>query len=255
MIYDPYDPETSRMNMNRYAPCSCAEAVVERRESQKAAKAELERKMLENLFSKAGIPLRYQSASFENYIAKTKEQKYALSLAKTFAKDFNSGKANLVGLYFSGTYGTGKTHLVCSIANEIINHKFNILKSNPLTENSRSVVFVSTYDLLSKIKSRYGSGSSEETVMNTFVEVPVLILDDWGKEYTKQNSEGPSWAEEKIFSIFNARYEAMRPTIITSNLSITALERRVDGALISRLHEMAVGVDVKGEDFRRTGGR
>jgi DNA replication protein DnaC len=58
--------------------------------------------------------------------------------------------------------------------------------------------------------------------------------------------------------IINARYNDKKTTIITSNLpdvpmeaDSESLERRIGARLRSRLYEMCVSVEIKGEDYRK----
>ena len=74
---------------------------------------------------------------------------------------------------------------------------------------------------------------------------PLLILDDLG---TQSNSE---WAQEKLYQIFNYRYNAQLATVITTNLELEAIEirirsRMVDPSLVQIIH-------IAAPDFRRAG--
>jgi len=59
-------------------------------------------------------------------------------------------------------------------------------------------------------------------------EVELLVLDDLGAE------QRTPWANEKLFQLLHHRYNAMLPTVITSNRM--ALEGR-DHRIVSRLHD------------------
>ena len=71
-----------------------------------------------------------------------------------------------------------------------------------------------------------------------------------GREY---NVTASKWAEEKLFEVINARYNAQKPIVFTSNYSITDLERvlKLDKAIVERINEMATRVlKLNGDDFR-----
>lgn len=137
-------------------------------------------------------------------------------------------------LVLKGGYGCGKTHLAAAIANE------RLALGQP-------VLFVNTPDLLDHLRAAYNPGALTsyderfEQVRNT----PLLILDDLG---TQSNSE---WAQEKLYQIFNYRYNARFPTVITTNLELEAIEirirsRMVDPSLVQVVH-------IAAPDFRRAG--
>jgi DNA replication protein DnaC len=55
--------------------------------------------------------------------------------------------------------------------------------------------------------------------------VPLLILDDLGSQ------TGTPWAEEKLFQLLNYRYNACLPTVITTSLTVTAMDARLASRL------------------------
>jgi DNA replication protein DnaC len=101
-------------------------------------------------------------------------------------------------LVLTGEYGCGKTHLAAAIANE-------------RSSTGEPVLFVVVPDLLDHLRATF-SPSSQVQFDRRFEEVrtaPMLVLDDLGTE-----SASP-WAKEKLFQLFNYRYNARLPTIIT----------------------------------------
>ncbi len=137
-------------------------------------------------------------------------------------------------LLLKGGYGCGKTHLAAAIANQ------RLAMGHP-------VLFVNTPDLLDHLRAAY-SPSAETGYDERFNQVrntPLLILDDLG---TQSNSD---WAQEKMYQIFNYRYNAQLPTVITTNLELESIEirirsRMVDPGLVQILH-------IAAPDFRRAG--
>ena len=118
-------------------------------------------------------------------------------------------------------------------------------------------------DLLERIKQTYEkqksflpygkSEPSEAKVLHKYKTVPLLIIDDMGKE------PATKWAVSKIYAIINARYEAYLPTIITTNYTDSELVRRLtpeDGdpttaaATIDRLREMCAAIVTTGDSWR-----
>jgi DNA replication protein DnaC len=101
---------------------------------------------------------------------------------------------------FTGPYGCGKTHLAAAIAN--YHHDLG-----------NAHLFVVVPDLLDHLRATF-SPDSFVRFDRRFEEVrstPLLILDDLGTQ-----SMTP-WVREKLFQIFNYRYNAELPTVITTS--------------------------------------
>lgn len=137
-------------------------------------------------------------------------------------------------LVLKGGYGCGKTHLAAAIANQ------RIAMGHP-------ALFVNTPDLLDHLRATFSPNSTTgyderfEQIRNT----PLLILDDLGAQ---SNSD---WAQEKLYQIFNHRYNGRLATVVTTNLELEAIEirirsRMVDPSLVQIIH-------IAAPDFRRAG--
>jgi DNA replication protein DnaC len=119
-----------------------------------------------------------------------------LRRAFTFARNFATKPQDWI--LFSGAYGCGKTHLAAAIANE-------------RARSGEPALFVVVPDLLDHLRSTY-SPNSNTSYDKRFDEVrksPLLILDDLGTQ------SATPWAEEKLYQLFNYRYNARLPTVIT----------------------------------------
>lgn len=137
-------------------------------------------------------------------------------------------------LLFKGGYGCGKTHLAAAIAN------YRLTMGHP-------ALFINTPDLLDHLRAAYSPAATTgyDERFNQVRNAPLLILDDLGAQ---SNSE---WAQEKLYQIFNHRYNARLPTIITTNLELEGIEirirsRMVDPSLVQIVH-------IAAPDFRRAG--
>jgi DNA replication protein DnaC len=118
-------------------------------------------------------------------------------------------------LLLTGDYGSGKTHLAAAVANYRAH-----LGDPPL--------FVMVSDLLDHLRATFGA-NSEVTFDRRFDEIrtsPLLVLDDLGAQ-----SMTP-WVREKLHQLFDYRYNAELPTVIT--VAADALDD-VDPRLRSRL--------------------
>jgi DNA replication protein DnaC len=128
-------------------------------------------------------------------------------------------------LVLSGPSGCGKTHLAAAIANRCL-------------ELGIAALFVIVPDLLDRLRAAYHP-DSDVGYDQTFDQVrnaPVLILDDLGAH------SSTAWAQEKLFQIINHRFNALLPTVITTNIPLTKLDDRLYTRLsdpsLSRVYEL-----------------
>jgi len=127
----------------------------------------------------------------------TREQVESLRQALTFARNYAANPEDW--LVLTGGYGSGKTHLAAAIANA------------RRAMGDHNVLFVVVPDLLDHLRATYAPDShvSYDTRLDQVRNAPLLILDDLGT-----HSATP-WAQEKLYQIFNYRYNARLPTVIT----------------------------------------
>jgi primosomal protein DnaI len=126
----------------------------------------------------------------------------AIKWIKDFYKNYDISK-KMKGLYLHGSYGTGKTYLICALFNELKNLKVNSL-------------YVYYPEILSKIKSDF---DSMDQIMNSLKEMDVVLIDDIGAE---KNTE---WSRDEILgTVLEYRMRNYLPTFFTSNLTMKELE-------------------------------
>jgi DNA replication protein DnaC len=137
-------------------------------------------------------------------------------------------------LVILGGYGCGKTHLAAAIANEQV-------------ERGRLALFVVVPDLLDHLRATYSphSPTTYDERFNQVRNAPLLILDDLG---TQSSTE---WAQEKLFQIFNHRYNTRLPIVITSNLELEAIDVRIRSRLADT--DLVQICTILAPDFRGSG--
>lgn len=220
-----YDAEQERRN-----------AVEKEQEERNRRRARIER-----LLGRSGIKKRFLQRTFENFKADTAERKRCYKAAKGYADNFAEFYARGEGLYIEGSNGTGKTHLAAAISLQLINENI-------------PVVCKTSSDLLGDIKRAFDDGErSEYEVLRAYKDVDLLVVDDLGKE------QCTDWSMSTLYSIFNDRYEDMKPTIITTNYGEEDLVKALTPkgydnckikAIISRLRETSTVLTMAWEDFR-----
>ena len=145
------------------------------------------------------------------------------------------------GLYIHGGVGAGKTHAASAMA-------------RLFAEAGYDVAFTTAKGMLERVKATFDEGGTEAAVAR-YAKCDVLVLDDLGKE------DATEWSVGTVFSVLDARYEDMRPTIVTSNYAPGALadrlarrgERVTAEAIASRISQTCRPVYLGGRDRRRRG--
>lgn len=179
-------------------------------EEQKEYELKLKQKWAES--KESGIPLRFQKASLDNYIANTEEEKKNLQMCRNFVED--KGRQMLM---FIGKYGNGKTHLGASIIREF----------------EKRGRFTTSFEIC----TRYEMGSdfkAEENrweVLERFCNYEVLVIDEFGRAK-------PEVERLIIPYLINARYENRKKTVIITNLEKDKVIDLLGEASVDRLREV-----------------
>ena len=166
------------------------------------------------------IPLRFKTRRLDNYVVENDGQARALGICRSYAESWPKVSKDGTGLIFSGKAGSGKTHLACSIAHEVI-------------EQGGNVQFATVAEVMRKIKSSFSKDAetTEQELINHFSNMQLLILDEVGMDY------GTDFNKALIFEILNNRYENMLPTILLTNLDAQALVEYMGERLVDRMRE------------------
>ena len=218
-----WEPGVGFKPLTMTSPCpGCTEAErVAREAEEKSAQDEMRRSRMFELMSHSGIPARFAHRTFDNFVATEHGQKIALSVCRAYASKWPEKRRQGASLVLTGLPGTGKTHLACAIAHEVITHHL------------RPVLFCSVSSMLRSIKQTYSKDSeiNEQEMIDQFADVSLLIVDEVGIQV------GSEHEKVLMFEIFNERYQSMRPTILISNLSIKDLEKFLGERIMDRYRE------------------
>lgn len=193
---------------------------VKQQEILRKNEQEDKRKLMEKNFETALIPLRFQKHCFTSYEPKDKHQEKIKKACIDYTKNFDEAMSTGRCLIFCGRTGTGKTHLSCAIAN-------NILKKG------KTALFMSVIDAVRRVKETYSRNSllTERQAIESFVEPSLLILDEVGIQF------GSEAEKMIIFEIINKRYENIKPTILITNLEPEELKSYIGDRVVDRLRE------------------
>jgi DNA replication protein DnaC len=189
---------------------------------------------------------RYESCTLDTFDAS--ENGNALEAVRQLV----AGK--IAGLLIYGTVGTGKTHLCVGAGKAYERPAIPGHASEPDERGLRvyidgvpeqTVAYWPVLDLAGAFRDAAGgSCPSPEPPCRS---AGLLILDDWGAERTTD------FVLEALERIVDARYRAMKPMLIATNMDPEQImERYGDRALSRWAHEGRI-VELRGRD-RRTGG-
>ena len=216
------DVPVDHADFGKIVPCKCRLAEQEKKQIRKLqALSNLE--MLSRFTFDRFVPEGY---------GLTEEKRRNLRLAYETASAFAEKPEGWLVLL--GGYGCGKTHLAAAIANSVVSQ-------------GEPALFVVTPDLLDHLRTTY-SPSSNVTYDQRFEGIKtasLLILDDLGA-----HSSTP-WAQEKLFQLFNYRYNAQLPTVVTSNQELEDIDVRIRSRLIDP--DLSQIIKILAPDFRQSG--
>ena len=143
-------------------------------------------------------------------------------------------------LYFTGAVGSGKTILASAI---LLNHKRKCWVEQKREDHE----FKKMPRLLEEIKKSFNddSGLDESEIIEKYSQVDFLVLDDFGMG----NVSG--WYHNTMYLIIDTRYEQLKKTLITSNMTPQEYSARLKGNRVtSRIKSMCTVVNVGNKDRR-----
>lgn len=218
-----------RLSGSDWGKPHCDQCRAEKEESERIAAQECaqnrrkdeERRRIEEIYRRSGIPPRFAERTFAEYRADTPEALANLEQCRQYAEDFPKRCSAGQGIIMSGTTGTGKTHLAAAIANHV------------MREHGKEALYTTVGAAFRLVKDtyRHDSGKSETDALAFFSAPALLILDEIGVQY------GSDTEKNILFDIVNDRYERLKPTIIISNLGLNDLRQYAGDRVLDRMRE------------------
>lgn len=184
------------------------------------ARAEIAAWKIEQLVGQACIPPRFANRSFANFRTDDAEQRVALATCRAYCEThweetMKTGRC----LCIIGRPGTGKTHLAAAMVRSVISRGF-------------PAVYVKETDIFRRIKESYMSRTlSERQAIADFVKPALLVVDEVGRQ------AGTPAERAMFFDVIDKRYEAVRPTVLVSNLDKNNFRNLLGIGAYSRLAE------------------
>ena len=140
------------------------------------------------------------------------------------------------GLILGGKAGVGKTFLLSCIYRRLLERGVNALA-------------ISSFELMERIRRKhFHQEDANDTDFDEAVEVPVLLIDDFGNEPLIKGI-----SSEYLCLLLNERMGSRRHTVITTNLTPTQLSEKYNERISSRLADTRYWehLYLPGRDLRR----
>ncbi len=206
--------------------------------------------------AKRGVPIRALTARFD---ADNDERETARSAIQALVA------GDVPGLFLAGPVGVGKTLLAVealrSVAERWPHGGMKLSLSSSSAEDlyglqslgqarrvtlAPPVLFVNVSAALEARRRAIDvdDGGKSARRWDMACQERFVVLDDLGAE------RPTDWAIEQTFVLVNSRYEAMRPTVITSNLSLEDLAETLGPRVVDRLTDMVRVVPLNGKSRR-----
>lgn len=151
-----------------------------------------------------------------------------LKFCKSYAQTFTPQSQSIL---MKGATGLGKTHLSLAIANEVIRRGYGVM-------------YVSAPELVIKLERERFARDRDGDILETLSACDLLIIDDLGTE------NHSAYTDAQVYTLFNSRVLKGKPVIISTNLTMTELERDYTARFVSRINGAAQKLDFLGEDLR-----
>jgi len=167
------------------------------------------------------IPKEYYDLEFKDY----KGEKSADSLSKCihYSNSCKEDKFKNINLYLSGSYGTQKTTISCSIGKQFIHSGYK-------------VKFVYASELIDFLMKNQGFSFNEELQkkIDNYMKCDLLIIDDFGKgTYWKNN---PDLIIEAWDKFLRRIISDSKRIVMTSNYSLDYIKEHYGESLYMLLH-------------------
>ena len=158
-------------------------------------------------YTAVGIPKRYYDMDFDwlrKHGSFPKENTEAYAVVKEYSHNLKENLESGKGLILRGPSGTGKTSIAVSLLKEAM-------------KLGRGCLMISMPNLLDNMLTlSKGDNVAYLSYEQKLRNIPLLLLDDFGAEYSKSD-----WVASKVESVIIDRYNRMKPIILTTNYSET----------------------------------
>lgn len=179
------------------------------------------------VLQRMNLPARYWSVKFSLVPASAPYRE----AVRSYLAQVRQMRAHGVGLVlWSPSNGTGKTSLAALVAKQM--------------RRAGLTAYFTRTDSLQEDMIEGRRYNEETTVRERVREVDLLVLDDFGKEHKARSGFTENWIE----SLLRDRVQALRPTVLTTNLAPEQIKGVFSLDLANVMKEAFLTVQVPGEE-------
>lgn len=160
----------------------------------------------------------------------------AKKTVRQFVSRSNEALEDSAGLFIFGTHGVGKSLLASLMIKELSSkHTTKVISLNGLTD---------------LITGSWTDSSKKEEVNRLNQYYDFLIIEDFGKEFIKKDSERKSFITSILEDVINKRLVFKKSTTIVSSCGADKVSAQYSKYLSSIIKESCVPLKVTGGDYR-----
>jgi len=208
----------------RPAPVVCPECSAKRaaaraellRQEREAVERDRKGRQIAGFLKASNIGARFQGMIFEDYRPVCADAAKVKAECERWAKSFDPRGGGFLVLL--GRCGTGKNMLAAIVGQEVMRQGFSCLHTTVMK-------------LVRRVMDSWRTREGTEEVVRSFTVPDLLIIDEVGVQFE-------SATEQLVLTeIVNDRYEALKPTVLISNLTIKQLTEVIGERAVDRFYE------------------
>ena len=191
----------NKIMVSDFCPACAKEKSIADELATKKAKAEDEKRSDAEFKIRRGISKRNVDVTFDDFNQQLPNQKRAVKVMHKLGKDVFDG-VETPSVIMTGGVGTGKTMLASAMLNRL--------------GWRRSYKIIKLIDLIRELKETWSrdAQATERGIIEFYSNLDLLVIDEIGMQF------GSDTEKMFIFDVIDGRYEALKPTVIISNLQI-----------------------------------
>lgn len=187
----------------------------------------------------AQVGERYAKATIGGYRVENGAQRFVVDQLVAYCESIEEHAKAGRGIVLYGPPGTGKDHLAIAVLRRAVGVglECEAIDGQVLFQRCRDAI---------------GSDLPESALLRPYIKAGVLLLSD--PVPPLDTSGGPKdYQLTVLWRIIDARYRAMRPTIVTINVAeAKEMERRLSPNLVDRLRDDSLGLPCFWESYRKS---
>jgi len=224
----PWKVGDKTVDLKRARSCKCDRDIAEQKKREEQMKEDME--YIARLRELSLMDTKFKNAVFDSFKT-NKENERNLKLCRRYATAFDKMMEKAQGLLMWGDVGTGKSFAAACIANYLLDHKTSVIMTS----------FVKILEIIDKDRDE------ESAIIARLGRAKLVIFDDLGAE------RSTDYAIEKVYNIIDSRYRSGLPMILTTNLTLDAMQNETDiryKRIFDRIFETCYPMQFTGVSWR-----